>query len=160
MEPLAYSEVIKNFQLDTALEWGMLPAVYLNPDHAADILNAYVNTYLKEEIREEGIVRKVAPFVRFLQIAGLLNGQIVNGQNIARDAAVSRTSVDVYFSILEDTLIGHFLTAWQPRLKVREKAHPKFYWFDPGVARAAAGLLYDPPDKSWKGFALETLIFH
>jgi uncharacterized protein len=44
---------------------------------APGILSAYVNTYLKEEIREEGLVRKVPPFVRFLGIAGQLNGQVV-----------------------------------------------------------------------------------
>jgi uncharacterized protein len=67
--------------------------------------------------------------------------------------------VDTYFAILTDTLIGHFLPAWRPGAKVREAAHPKFYWFDPGVARAAAGLLRDPADRVWLSTALETLIF-
>ena len=49
---------------------------------------------------------------------------------------------------------------WLPALKVRERARPKFYWFDSGVARFAAGLGADPVDRAWKGFALETLIFH
>jgi len=67
--------------------------------------------------------------------------------------------VDVYFSILEDTLLGHFLPAYRPNLKVREQTHPKFYWFDPGVARAAAGLVFDPVDRLWMGTALENLIY-
>ena len=71
--------------------------------NAPDILSSYVNTYIKEEIKEEGIVRSLPPFLRFLGIAGLLNGQLVNGQNIAGEAAVPRSSVDVYFSILEDS---------------------------------------------------------
>jgi len=95
-----------------------------------------VNTYLKEEIKEEGIVRNLPPFLRFLEVAGLLNGQVVNGQNIAREASIPRASVDSYFSILEDTLLGHFLPAYRPKAKVREQAHPKFYWFDAGVAWA------------------------
>jgi len=66
----------------------------------------------------------------------------------------------VYFSILEDTLLGYFLPAYRPNIKVREQSHPKFYWFDSGVARAAAGLLFDPVDRLWKGTALETLIYH
>ena len=115
---------------------------------------------MKEEIREEGVVRKVPPFLRFLGIAGQLNGQVVNAQDVATEAAVPRSSVDAYFSILTDTLVGHFLPAYQPRLKVREHTHPKFYWFDPGVARAAAGLLRDPADRCWLGFALETLVYH
>ncbi|MGD1972306.1 MAG: DUF4143 domain-containing protein, partial [Desulfobacterales bacterium] len=104
--------------------------------------------------------RRLPPFLRFLNIAGQLNGQLVNRQNISRDAAVPRSTVDVYFSILEDTLLGHFLPAYRPNLKIREQTHPKFYWFDPGVARAAAGLVFDPVDRLWLGRALENLIYH
>jgi predicted AAA+ superfamily ATPase len=43
---------------------------------------------------------------------------------------------------------------------VRERAHPKFFWVDAGIARAAAGLLRDPVDRAWKGASLETLIYH
>jgi predicted AAA+ superfamily ATPase len=84
----------------------------------------------------------------------------MHGQNIAREASLPRSTVDTYFSILIDTLLGHFLPAWRPGLKVREAAHPKFYWFDPGIARAAAGLIREPADRIWQGAALETLIFH
>jgi len=160
MEPFVSAELQEGFDLDTHLEWGSLPFVVLDPKNAAEILSAYVDTYLREEIREEGVVRKVPPFLRFLGIAGRLNGQAVNSRNISREAAVPRSSVDTYFSILTDTLVGYFLPAWQPRLKVREASHPKFYWFDTGAARAAAGLLGEPPDRLWKGAALETLIFH
>ena len=158
--PFSFAELGDSFSLDFSLEWGLLPIVQTDRKHSRDILSAYVNTYIKEEIREEGAIRNLAPFLRFLGIAGLMNGQSVNGQNISREAAVPRSSVDSYFSILEDTLLGHFLPAYRPRVKVREQAHPKFYWFDTGVARAAAGLLFDPADRLWKGVALETLIFH
>lgn len=158
--PFSAAELGGSFDLAMAIEWGCLPPVVVEAKHAADILNAYINTYIKEEIREEGIIRKEPPFFRFLEIAGLLNGQRINRQNVARDASVPRSSVDTYFSILVDTLLGHFLPAWKPGLKVREQTHPKFYWFDPGVARGAAGLLFDPVDRLWKGVALETLIFH
>jgi len=160
MEGFSAVELGPSFNLSRAIEWGLLPFVHQDPAHAADILAAYLNTYLKEEIREEGLVRNVPPFVRFLTIAGQLNGQAVNGHNIAREAAVARATVDTYFAILSDTLMGHFLPAWRPGLKVRESAHPKFYWFDPGVARAAAGLLRDPVDRLWQGTALESLVFH
>ncbi len=148
------------FDAEFSLQWGFLPYVQLDRKNAPDILNSYVNTYIKEEIKEEGIVRSLPPFLRFLGIAGQLNGQLVNGQNLSREAGVPRSSVDVYFSILEDTLLGHFLPAYRPKVKVREQAHPKFYWFDSGVARAAAGLLFEPVDRLWKGIALENMIYH
>jgi len=160
MEGFSAAELGAAFDLEFSLNWGFLPFVQLERPDAADILEAYVNTYLKEEIREEGLVRNVPPFLRFLNVAGQLNGQSVHGQNIAREASLPRSTVDTYFSILIDTLLGHFLPAWRPGLKVREAAHPKFYWFDPGVARAAAGLVRESTDRLWQGTALETLIFH
>jgi len=160
LDAFSYKELKKAFDVKFSLQWGLLPYVQLDRENAADILNAYVNTYIKEEIKEEGIVRRLPPFLRFLNIAGQLNGQLINRHNISREAAVPRTTVDVYFSILEDTLLGHFLPAYRPNLKVREQTHPKFYWFDPGVARAAAGLVFDPVDRLWTGTVLENLIYH
>ena len=160
MESFSATELGDAFDLEFALNWGMLPFVWNEPRYAADILAAYVNTYLKEELQAEGLIRNVPPFVRFLSVAGQINGQMVNFQNIARDASVARSTVDNYFGVLTDTLVGHFLPAWRPNLKVREATQPKFYWFDPGVARACAGLLRDPTDRLWQGAALETLIYH
>jgi len=160
IEGFTGGELGQRFDIGSAIEWGTLPFVALAGGDAPEILAAYVNTYLREEIREEGLVRRVPPFVRFLGVAGQLNGQTVNGHNIAREAGVPRATVDAYFGILTDTLLGHFLPAWRPGAKVREVAHPKFYWFDPGVARASAGLLRDAVGGPWRGTALETLIFH
>ena len=160
MEGFSGEELGDKLDVDFALDWGQLPFVWNEPDAAADILTAYVNTYLKEEIQAEGLIRNVPPFIRFLAIAGQVNGQVLNVQNISREAAVARSTVDTYFSVLNDTLIGHVLPAWRPGLKVREAAQPKFYWFDPGVARAAAGMLRNPTDRLWQGVSLETLVFH
>ncbi len=160
MEGFTSAELGKDFHLERALEWGTLPIVLQAQGYEGDVLESYVHTYIREEIKAEGIVRQVPPFLRFLSVAGQLNAQIVNASNVARDAAVPRVSVDAYFEILVDTLLGHFLAAWQPGLKVRERVRPKFYWFDPGVARFAAGLGAEPVDRAWKGFALETLVFH
>ena len=160
MEGFSAAEVAETFDLDLALNWGLMPMVHNEPDYAADILTAYVNTYLKEELQAEGLIRNVPPFLRFMAVAGQINGQALNVQNIAREAAVARSTVDTYFAILNDTLVGHILPAWRPGLKVREAAQPKFYWFDPGVARAAAGMLRDPADRPWQGTALETLLYH
>ena len=160
MEAFSSAELGTLFDLHFSLQYGLLPTVQLDRKYARDILDAYVNTYIKEEIREEGLVRNLAPFLRFLGIAGQINAQQINAQNLARDAAVSRSNIDSYFSILEDTLLGHKLSAYRPNIKVREQTRPKFYWFDPGVARAAAGLLDEPLDRIWLGLALETLIYH
>ena len=160
LAPFVSAELGERFDLSSALEFGLLPLVALDPRNAVDTLSAYVHTYVREELRQEGVIRKIDPFLRFLQIAGQINGQQINVESIARDAQVPRTTVDGYFTILVDTLLGHMLPAYRPQAKVRERAHPKFYWFDPGVARAAAGLLRDPVDAIWRGTALETLVYH
>jgi len=160
MEPFCSAELKHIFNRDYSLEWGMLPIVQMDRSNAPGILSAYVDTYLKEEIRTEGVIRSYPPFARFLSIAGQVNGQMLNMQNIARDAAIPRSTVDGYFSVLSDTLMAHLLPPYRPRLKVREAGHSKFFWVDAGIARAAAGLLHDPADRTWKGASLETLIFH
>jgi len=160
MEPLSFCEIASSYNLADCLAWGTLPLVYNKPDMRKDILRTYVSTYIREEIQAEGHIRKIEPFVRFLEIAALMNARQINGNSIAREAHVSRPSIDGYFSILVDTLIGHMLPAFQPRAKVREQDHPKFYWFDSGAARAAAGLLDETPHPEWLGLALETQVFH
>jgi predicted AAA+ superfamily ATPase len=158
--PFTAHELGSKFNLKVALQLGLLPLVHNDPKFAKDTLTAYFQTYIREEVREEGLIRKTEPFLRFLEIAGLLNGQQVNASGIARDAMISRSIVDQYFSILEDTLVGFLLPAYRPKAKVREQGHPKFYWFDAGVARSAAGLLENEPEKEWLGRSFETLVLH
>ena len=160
MEGFVSSELGEAFNLEHTLAWGALPLVQAEPGAVADILAAYVATYLKEELLAEGLIRKAPPFVRFLEVAGNLNGQMLNVSSVSRDAAVSRATIETYLGILADTLLIHMLQPWRPGFKVREVAVPKLFWFDPGVARAAAGLLRDKPDRPWLGFALETMVFH
>ena len=97
---------------------------------------------------------------RFLRVAAILNGQSVAASNVANEAAVARATVQRYFQILVDTLIGVMVPAWQPRLKVREVAHPRFYFFDPGVARAVAGRIRAPVHEQERGALLETWVLH
>jgi len=160
MESFTSKELDSSFSLELALEFGTLPLVIKDPKYRIDTLSTYVTTYIKEEIKEEGLVRKAEPFLRFLEIAGIVNGEQINSLNIARDAKIPRSNVDNYFSILEDTLLGHWLPPYKIKAKVREQSHPKFYWFDAGVARASAGLLREHPESIWLGKSLETLIFH
>lgn len=106
------------------------------------------------------LVRSLESFSRFLEVAALANGQVTNVASLARDSAVARPTVQGYFEILVDTLIGAWLPAWRPRAKVKETSHPKFYLFDCGVVRALSRRLREPLDSAERGHLLETLIFH
>ena len=157
--PLVWAEVEGAVPVDDILQFGLLPAVRQDPAAAIDILDAYA-AYLREEIQQEALTRGLASFARFLGVAALLNDQVVNVANIARESSVARPTVQRYFDVLVDTLVGQWLAAWQPRLKVRERAHPKFYLFDYGVVRAAAGRQREPLHDSERGVALETWMLH
>lgn len=87
----------------------------------------YTQLYLKKEIQGEALVRNLPGFARFLPIAALLNGQVLNISNIARDVGVARVTVNGYLDILVDTLLGFRLPAYEAKLRVRERRHPKWY---------------------------------
>ena len=158
--PLTWRELGGQVAEDDILSFGLLPGVRTEPEAAIDILEAYAANYLTEEIQQEALAKNLASFSRFLRTAALMNGQVVNISNIARESAVARVTVQRYFDVLADTLVGTWVPAWQPRLKLREVSHPKFYFFDPGVARAAAGRLRAPLHESDRGPALETWVLH
>lgn len=134
--PFVPEELGGEFRLARALEIGSLPVIWRSPE-PADALAAYVRLYLREEIQAEAATRNLAGFARFLPIAGLFHGQTLNVSALARDAGVARSTVQGYLEILEDTLLTFSLPAYEGRLRVREKKHPKLYWIDAGLARAA-----------------------
>jgi len=133
MHPLTTSELADKFDLMHALNFGTLPAIYFSEDPALD-LKAYAGQYLKEEIAAEGLTRNVPAFSRFLETAALCNGQIINYQAMSSDAAVPRTTVQEYFSILKDTLIAEEVESWRKTRKRKAVTTSKFYFFDVGVA--------------------------
>ena len=158
--PLTAAERGYQFDVEQVLRFGMLPQIVTEPDYAIEALDAYVSNYIREEIQQEALVRNLESFARFLEVAALMNGQVVNVAGIARDAAVARPTVQGYFAALIDTLVGFWLPAWRRRAKVKEVGSPKFYLFDPGVARALAGRLREPLDGLERGFLLETWVLH
>jgi len=134
MFPLTPGELSRDFDLERALAVGTLPLVWTSRE-PEETLDAYVQMYLKEEIQAEALVRNLPGFARFLPISALYQGQVLNISTLARDAGVARTTVAGYLEILEDTLLASRLPAYEGRLRVREKAHPKLYWIDPGLVR-------------------------
>ncbi|MFC1585890.1 ATP-binding protein [Fibrobacterota bacterium] len=141
MHPLSVLELKEKFLLQKALEYGTLPAIYLenNSRDAQRSLRAYVDTYLKEEILAEALVRNAGRFIKFLPLAADASGTIINFSNIGHDTGVSHNTVREYFQILEDTLIGSFLPAFSKSSRKRIIKNPKFYLFDTGVYRALSG---------------------
>lgn len=148
--PFSYLECEKNFKLQDALMYGMLPKIFTftSSEDKRRFLQSYTLTYLKEEIWAEQIIKKLDPFRRFLEVAAQSNGKIINYSNIARDVGVEDKTIKNYFSLLEDTLIAFFLEPYQHSFRKRLKSAPKFYFIDVGIMRALAQMLSVIPKES------------
>jgi predicted AAA+ superfamily ATPase len=162
MSGLSILEMEGAFDLKRALRFGTLPAIQAPSDDTerVDRLDAYVETYLKEEIQQEALVRNLDSFFRFLSVAALFNAQTLSVSNVARDVGVSRSTVQGYFDILIDTLLGWYLPAFKLKAKVKEISHPKFFFFDCGVQRALLGEHRNTPSRSELGHLFETFVLN
>lgn len=141
--PLTHRELGESFRLANVLQWGSLPRLFhlSDPQDKVRYLRSYGQTYLKEEIVAEQVIRRLDPFRHFLEIAAQQNADIVNFSNIARDVGVDTVTAQSYFQILEDTLMGFLLHPFHESVRKRQRSNPKFYFFDLGVKRALEGTL-------------------
>jgi predicted AAA+ superfamily ATPase len=158
MHPLTYRELGNEFDLLKAIDRGLLPSIYLSDDPRAD-LQAYAGSYLQQEIVAEGITRNIPAFSRFLKVAALCNGTIVNFTNVSNDAQVPRTTVYEYIEILKDTLLLQELPAWRKSKKRKPIASSKYYFFDVGVVATLQGREFRPGTPEF-GEAFETYLMH
>ena len=156
--PLTSHELGQRFDLDRALSRGLLPSIYFSDDPRAD-LQAYVGSYLQQEIAAEGATRNLPAFSRFLRVAALCNGTIVNFTNVGNDAQVARTTVYEYFDILKDTLLIHELPAWQKSKKRKPLVSSKYYFFDVGAVATLQGRSARRGTPEY-GEAFETYLLH
>ena len=98
-------------------------------------------------------------FSRFLKVAALCNGTVVNFTNVSNDAQVPRTTVYEYFEILKDTLLLYELPAWRKSKKRKPLASSKYYFFDVGVVATLQGREFRPGTPEF-GEAFETYLMH
>ncbi len=147
--PLTHDELGEDFVLEKALSFGTLPKIYSSQgSDAEEGLRAYVETYLTEEIKAEALTRNLGAFIRFLPMAAAESGHIVNASNIGREIGVSYKTIQEYFQILEDTLLGFWLEPYAKSPRKRMARHPKFYFFDTGVLRALKKTLKVPLERA------------
>lgn len=154
--PLTANEII-DFNLDRYLLHGGLPQVYLS-EQPLEELNAYVDTYLKEEIQAESFIRKLQSFIKFLQAAALTSGKILNYASLSSDVEVPASTLREYYSILEDTLLGFTVPAWTKSVKRKALSKAKFYLFDIGVRNILVGTEQLDSKTDVYGYAFEHFI--
>lgn len=155
--PLTWDEIGKHFNLERYLLHGGLPQVYTS-DEPLEELIAYSRTYLTDEIRAEALVRKIAAFSRFLEVAALSHGQLLNFTEIGNDSAVSPSTVREYYQVLEDTMMGYLLLPWKSSKKRKAIQTAKFYFFDIGVGHVLANVKSLDRNSNLYGLAFEHFI--
>lgn len=155
--PLVSAEV-PDFSLQRALEHGLLPPHYLAED-PRPLVAAYVGDYLREEVLAEALSRNLPAFQRFLEVAALCNGQVVNYASVAREVGIAANTVRGWFEILVDTLLATWLPAWRKRPKRRVVESPRFYFFDVALVNDLARRGSLEPGSPAYGAAFEHLLF-
>jgi predicted AAA+ superfamily ATPase len=138
LHPLVASELGRAFSLDRVLAHGTLPGIYAEEDSQvrAEDLRAYADTYLREEIQAESLVRNIGGYARLLDLVAAASGRIVNISSLARDAGIGFETVRRYLEVMEDTLLMFRIPAWSGSDRASLLAHPKLYLFDVGVRNA------------------------
>ena len=159
LHPLSFCELREQFDLERAINYGLLPSIYFSNAPEED-LNAYIGLYLKEEVAAEGLVRNVPAFSRFLEVAAWCNARLMNYSKIANDAQVPRTTIQEYVEILKDTLIAEELPAWEKSRKRKPITTSKYYLFDMGVTRILQNRSPIRRKSPEYGEAMESYIFH
>jgi predicted AAA+ superfamily ATPase len=158
--PLTAVELGEDFNILTSLEYGHLPAIYSDKSiNREAYLESYISVYLREELIQEGIIRNIQVFSRFLEAASFSQASILNMANIAKDVDKDPKVIADYFEILEDLLIGHRLPIFSRKGSRKTITKSKFYFFDVGIYKSLrpSGPLDDP--STLNGHAFETLIF-
>ena len=158
LHPFVRIELGNRFHFDRALEYGLLPPVYFS-DAPKEDLEAYTGAYLAEEVAAEAVVRNIGAFSRFLTVAALAHGEMINFANMANDAQVPASTVREYFEILKDTLIAHEVPAFRRTAKRKAITTAKYYLFDIGLARHLQGRRGLAPGTVEYGSAFESYIF-
>lgn len=127
MHPFMAAELGAEFDLQRALQIGLVHLVWTAPDPAAT-LRAYASLYLREEVPAEALVRNVGAFARFLEAVSFSHGSLLNLAEVARECQVSRKTVEGYLEILEDLRLSFRVPVFTRRAKLHLAAHDKFYY--------------------------------
>lgn len=151
MHPLAIDEVPKlKLKLDDLLLLGSLPGIVNenNIETKQTLLTSYVTLYLEEEIRLEALVRNIASFAHFLELAASESGYLINFNKLSKILGIAQTTVVDYFQILDDCLIVKRIEPLlQSKTRHKLSKSPKYLFFDLGLRRVAAKEGLQLPEK-------------
>jgi predicted AAA+ superfamily ATPase len=151
----AAASLFSSQPIERLLLHGSLPGIRAESVKTADrTLATYVDLYLEEEIRREGLVRDLGPFATFLRLAALESGRQVNLAKLSQESRIPASTLKTYYQVLVDTFVGYWIPAYSRNARRRALSTPRFLFFDVGVRNAAAELPTDTRMLHTEGPAL------
>lgn len=159
LHPFSASELGSKFDLDRALNYGLIPGIWFSDEPEEDLAD-YIDEYLRQEIIAEGAVRNLPAYSRFLEVAAICSGEQIDYAKISRDAQVARSTVQEYFRILKETLLAYEVPVWKVGKGRKTVETSKFYLFDNGVVAQLSGRRGLKPGTNEYGHAFENWVHH
>ena len=126
------------------LLFGSLPAAFVEGRDYPRTLESYAEAYIEEEVLREAAARNLGHYGRFLELAALESGRLVNLTKVSQASGVAVSTLQGFYGVLEDTLVGFRVPAFSHAGRARVFRTPKLYFFDIGVRNAVARLPLHP----------------
>lgn len=157
LTPFSLLELGDDFDLQHALQVGMLPGIYLDRHGGVELLGSYAEIYLREEIQAEALTKNLGAYARFLDTVAASSGHWLNYSKLSVDSEIPKETLRRYVSVLEDTLVAHRLPAYRPARHVSRRVvqRERLLLFDVGVRNALLGRHQVAPSPADIGLLFE-----
>lgn len=127
--------------------------------------NAYITTFLEQDIPNLGITIPAQTLRRFWLMLSHYHGNIFNASELGRSLGVAHTTIRHYIDILTGTFMVRQLQPWFENINKRQVKAPKIYFRDSGIFHTLCGIEseaqlqhYPKLGASWEGFILEEVL--
>lgn len=101
---------------------------------------SYIRLYLERDVRQLLHVGDLTSFERFLRLAAIRTGQILNISDLARDAGITPPTATKWLSVLQASFQIHLLQPFHANLSKRLVKAPKIYFGDTALASYLMGI--------------------
>ena len=138
--------------------YGGYPRVALEKEVKAreTYLSQIINTYVRKDIRDLANIRHIQKFNKLLETLAAQCGQLLNITELANTAGISRSTVENYLFILEQTYVIQLVRPFSRNIRAELFKTPKIFFHDTGIAHM---LWLKAFPKTILGSMLENAVF-
>jgi uncharacterized protein len=146
--------------LERILAGGYPEALNRKPNRREAWFEDYLNTFVQRDVRELANITGILDFARLLRLLALRTGTVLNGADVARDAALNAMTFKRYFALLELSYLLFSLPAWSFNPHKRLVKAPKIHLTDTGLAAHLMNTSQSTleQDRDHLGALLETFV--